>query len=426
MVANTYNERLVDSLLERKLQGKGAVLVEGPKWCGKTTTSLQKSASCLKLGNVAVFRQSKHLAEINPAMLLDGETPRLLDEWQTIPEIWDAVRSEVDDRNKFGQFILTGSAVPVNSNELIHTGTGRISRLLMRPMTLYESKESNGTISVENLFENPDQIFAENTIDIEQLAYVTCRGGWPQSIFLKGNIALDQAIDYYDAIVSTDISRVDGVKRSAEKTKMLMRSYARHQGAAVNYSVIAKDMQLNKGAAPDTDTVASYISALKKIFVVEDMPAWNPNLRSKTAVRTSDTRYFVDPSIAVAALGVGPKDLINDLNTFGLFFETLVVRDLRVFAETIDGGLCHYRDANGLECDAVLHRRNGSYGLIEIKLGGQSKIDEGAANLLSLAKIIDTTRMPNPSFLMVVVGVGQYAYKRKDGVFVVPIGCLKN
>ena len=412
-------------MLDRKLQGKGAVLVEGPKWCGKTTTAEQKAASILKLGDMGVYRQSRQLAEMNPVLLLEGATPRLIDEWQTIPELWDSVRSEVDERNAFGQFILTGSAVPVPSEQLLHTGTGRITRLMMRTMTLFESGESNGTISLKGLFEAPEQIFAECAIDIEQLAFLVCRGGWPQATFLKGGLALDQAFDYFDAIVASDISRVDGVKRSPERTRTLMRSYARHQGAAVNYSVIAADMQANDGNAPDTDTVASYIAALKKIFVVEDMPAWNPNLRSKTAIRTSDTRYFVDSSIGVAALGIGPKDFLNDLNTFGLFFETMAVRDLRVFAEAMDGSLYHYRDANGLECDAVLHRRNGSYGLIEIKLGGDSAIDEGAKNLHSLGKIIDITRMQTPSFKMVLVGVGKYAYRRPDGVYVVPIGCLK-
>ncbi len=412
-------------MLDRKLQGKGSVLVEGPKWCGKTTTAEQKAASILKLGDVGVYRQSRQLAEMNPALLLEGATPRLIDEWQTIPELWDSVRSEVDERNAFGQFILTGSAVPVPTEQLLHTGTGRITRLMMRTMTLFESGESNGTISLKDLFDAPEQIFAECAIDIEQLAFLVCRGGWPQATFLKGDLALDQAFDYFDAIVVSDISRVDGVKRSTERTRTLMRSYARHQGAAVNYSVIAADMQANDGNAPDTDTVASYIAALKKIFVIEDMPAWNPNLRSKTAIRTSDTRYFVDPSIGVAALGIGPKDFLNDLNTFGLFFETLAVRDLRVFAEAMDGSLYHYRDANGLECDAVLHRRNGSYGLIEIKLGGDSAIEEGAKNLHSLERIIDTTRMQAPSFKMVLVGVGKYAYRRPDGVYVVPIGCLK-
>ncbi len=296
----------------------------------------------------------------------------------------------------------------------------------MRPMSLFESGESTGEISLGNLFDEPDQIFAENRIDIEQLAFLVCRGGWPQASLLEGEIALDQAIDYYDAVVHYDIQRVDGVERDTERVKLLMRSYARHQGAAVNYGVICEDMKVNDNSSLNDDTVASYVKALKRIFVIEDMPAWNPNLRSKTAVRTSDTRYFTDPSIGVAALGIGPKDFLVDMKTFGLFFETMAVRDLRVFAEALDGTLYHYRDKNGLECDTVLHRRNGTYGLIEIKLGGETLVEEGAKNLLALSGLIDTSRMRRPSFMMVLTGTGAYAYRRKDGVYVVPIGCLRN
>ena len=421
-----YKYRIVDTLLKRKLQGKGAVLIEGAKWCGKTTTASQVAHSALKLGDTAVLRQSKLLAEMNPALLLRGDTPRLIDEWQTIPALWDSVRSEVDNRTELGQFILTGSAVPANSDEIMHTGTGRITRLLMRPMSLYESGESNGEISISSLFEAPDEIFAENPIDIEQLAFLICRGGWPQASFLDGKIALDQAYDYYDSVVHYDIQRADGIDRDPERVKLLMRSYARHQGAAVNYHVICNDMKANDSSTLNDDTIASYIKALKKIFVIEDMPAWNPNLRSKTAIRTSETRYFTDPSTGVAALGIGPRDFLNDPNSFGLFFEAMAIRDLRVYAETLDGSLYHYRDKNGLECDAVLHRRNGTYGLIEIKLGGNSLIDEGANNLIALSALIDTSRMAKPSFMLVLTGVGTYAYRRKDGVYVLPIGCLKD
>ncbi len=421
-----YKPRVIDALLERKLKGKGAVLVEGAKWCGKTTTSARVAKSILKLGVPSVLRSSRQLAEMNPLLLLRGETPRLIDEWQTIPALWDTVRSEVDEGNALGRFILTGSAVPVQSDEIEHTGTGRIGRLKMHPMTLWESGESTGAISLTDLFDGPEQVFAENKLDIEELAFLVCRGGWPQASLLEGEIALDQAMDYYDAVVNYDIQRADGVERDPERVKLLMRSYARHQGAAVNYSMICEDMKSNDNASLNDDTVASYVKALKKIFVIEDLEAWNPNLRSKTAVRTSDTRYFTDPSIGVAALGIGPNDFMNDLNTFGLFFETMAVRDLRVFAQALDGSLYHYRDKNGLECDAVLHRRNGTYGLIEIKLGGDRLIEEGASNLISLAGKIDTTRMKNPSFMMVLTGTGAYAYRRKDGVYVVPIGCLKN
>lgn len=414
-----YKPRVIDALLERKLKGKGAVLVEGAKWCGKTTTSARVAKSILKLGVPSVLRSSRQLAEMNPLLLLRGETPRLIDEWQTIPALWDTVRSEVDEGNALGRFILTGSAVPVQGDEIEHTGTGRIGRLKMRPMTLWESGESTGAISLTDLFDGPEQVFAENKLDIEELAFLVCRGGWPQASLLEGEIALDQAMDYYDAVVNYDIQRADGVERDPERVKLLMRSYARHQGAAVNYSMICEDMKSNDNASLNDDTVASYVKALKKIFVIEDLEAWNPNLRSKTAVRTSDTRYFTDPSIGVAALGIGPNDFMNDLNTFGLFFETMAVRDLRVFAQALDGSLYHYRDKNGLECDAVLHRRNGTYGLIEIKLGGDRLIEEGASNLISLAGKIDTTRMKNPSFMMVLTGTGAYAYRRKDGVYVV-------
>ena len=421
---SVYKHRIVDDILLRKLQGKGAVLIEGPKWCGKTTTASQIAKSSLKLGEVNTLRESRALADIDPVLLLKGSVPRLIDEWQTIPVIWDAVRSEVDNRNMPGQFILTGSAVPIQTDEIIHTGTGRISRLSMRTMSLVESGDSTGEIRLSSLFEIKDNIFAQCDIDIEQLAYLVCRGGWPQAALLRHDIALDQAIDYYDAVVNHDISRMDNVERDPERVKLLMRSYSRHQGASVSYGAICNDMKSNDNSKLSDETVAAYIKALKRIFVIEDLPAWNPNLRSKSAIRTADTRYFSDPSVATAALGIGPGDLINDLETFGLVFETLCVRDLRIFAEAIGGSVYHYRDSNGLECDAVIHLRNGHYGLVEIKLGGDRLIEEGAKNLLKLANIIDTTRMPEPSFMMVLIGVGKYAYRRKDGVYVVPIGCL--
>ncbi|MBO7440234.1 MAG: ATP-binding protein [Bacteroidales bacterium] len=421
---SVYKHRIVDDILLRKLQGKGAVLIEGPKWCGKTTTASQIAKSSLKLGEVNTLRENRALADIDPVLLLKGSVPRLIDEWQTIPVIWDAVRSEVDNRNMPGQFILTGSAVPIQTDEIIHTGTGRISRLSMRTMSLVESGDSTGEIRLSSLFEIKDNIFAQCDIDIEQLAYLVCRGGWPQAVLLRHDIALDQAIDYYDAVVNHDISRMDNVGRDPDRVKLLMRSYSRHQGASVSYGAICNDMKSNDNSKLSDETVAAYIKALKRIFVIEDLPAWNPNLRSKSAIRTADTRYFSDPSVATAALGIGPGDLINDLETFGLVFETLCVRDLRIFAEAIGGSVYHYRDSNGLECDAVIHLRNGHYGLVEIKLGGDRLIEEGAKNLLKLANIIDTTRMPEPSFMMVLIGIGKYAYRRKDGVYVVPIGCL--
>ena len=421
-----YKNRIVDEILKKKLKGKGAVLIQGPKWCGKTTTAEQISKSILYMAKPDEKNQNLTMAEINPSMLLQGETPRLIDEWQIAPKLWDAVRYEIDHRNAEGQFILTGSSVPAKMDDVIHSGTGRFAWLLMRPMSLYESGESTGQVSLNELFLGTKMIEGINNLDLEKIAFLVCRGGWPRAIFMEDEIALEQAYDYYDAVVSRDISETDGISRNPERVKNLMRAYARNIGRQVSNDTLKNDMIANDSTSLDTDTVLSYINALKKIFVVEEAPAWNPNLRSKTAVRTSDTRYFVDPSIAVASLGIGPKDLINDLNTFGLLFESLCIRDLRVYAESIKGRLYHYRDANDLECDAVIHLRDGSYGLIEIKLGGDSLINEGAENLKKLESRIDVSKMKNPSFLLVLTAIGKYAYKREDGVYVVPIGCLKN
>ena len=421
-----YKKRIADELLLKKLKGKGAVLIQGPKWCGKTTTAEQISGSILYMANPEDKEQNITLSELNPSLLLKGETPRLIDEWQIAPKLWDAVRFEVDHREALGQFILTGSAVPANMDEITHTGTGRFAYLTMRPMSLYESGESNGTVSLLELFNNSSKLNGINELTLDDIAFLCCRGGWPRSVSMDKNIALEQAYDYYDAVVNSDISRVDNINRNPERTKNLMRSYARNIGSQASNETLKNDMINNDSFSLDTDTVSSYINALKKIFVVEESLTWNPNLRSKTAIRTSDTRYFIDPSIAVAALGLGPNDLINDLNTFGLIFESLCVRDLRVYAESINGSVYHYRDASDLECDAVIHLRDGSYGLIEIKLGGDKLINEGVESLLKLKNKIDTDKMKNPSFLLVLTGAGKYSYKREDGVLVVPIGCLKN
>ena len=421
-----YKKRIVDEILLKKLKGKGAVLIQGAKWCGKTTTAEQVSKSILYMANPQEKQQNLTLADLNPSLLLVGAVPRLIDEWQIAPKLWDAVRFEVDHRGEEGQFILTGSSVPANMDDVVHTGTGRFAWLTMRPMTLYESGESNGNVSLAELFENKSVLNGINELSLEDVAYLCCRGGWPRSIYMDKDVALEQAYDYYDAVVNSDISRVDNITRNTERTKNLMRSYARNMGSQVSYETLKNDMINNDSFSLDTDTVFSYVNALKKIFVVEELAAWNPNLRSKTAIRTSDTRYFVDPSIAVAALGLGPNDLINDLNTFGLLFEVLCIRDLRVYAESINGSVYHYRDASDLECDAVIHLRNGDYGLIEIKLGGDKLINEAAENLMKLYNKIDTEKMNNPSFLMILTATGSYAYKRDDGIYVVPIGCLKN
>ena len=421
-----YRKRIADEILARKLEGKGAVLIEGPKWCGKTTTAEQIASSILYMDEPEKKEQNIAMSELNPKRLLKGETPRLIDEWQIAPKLWDAIRFEVDHRGELGQFVLTGSAVPVDTKEITHSGTGRFTWLTMRPMSLYESGDSSGEVSLKALFDGVTEIDGASKLDIDRLAFLVCRGGWPQAVDMRDEIALDQAMDYYDAVVRSDINRADDVQKNPEKVRRLMRSYARNQGSQVANTVLAQDVSANDEAFISDETVASYISALQKIFVVEDMPAWNPNLRSKTAIRSSDTRYYIDPSIAAAALGIGPNDLVNDLKTFGFLFETLCIRDLRVFADALNGGVYHYRDKDGQECDAVVHLKNGKYGLIEIKLGGDKLIEEGAKSLKAMEAKIDTDKMNAPSFLMVLIGIGDYAYRRQDGVYVVPIGCLKN
>ena len=419
-----YRKRVADDILKRKLEGKGAVLIEGPKWCGKTTTAEQIAGSTLYMDDPENKGQNIAMSELNPKRLLKGPTPRLIDEWQLAPKLWDAIRFEVDHRNDLGQFVLTGSAVPPDTKEITHSGTGRFTWMTMRPMSLFESGDSSGEVSLRSLFDAPSAIDGENLLDLNRLAFLICRGGWPQAVDMRDEIALDQAIDYYDAVVHSDINRADGVSKNPERVKRLMRSYARHQGTQTANTAITADIIGNDEGSIHEETVGSYISALKKIFVVEDMPAWNPNLRSKTAIRTSDTRYFVDPSIAAASWGIGPEELMGDLKTFGFLFEALCVRDLRVFADGLGGGVSHYRDKDGLECDSVVHLRNGSFGLVEIKLGGDKLIEEGARNLLSLNGKLDTVQMKSPNFMMVLVGVGKFPYRRPDGVYVVPIGCL--
>lgn len=421
-----YKQRIADVLLGRKLAGKGAVLIDGPKWCGKTTTARQVAQSELELGDSSVLNNARTALQVNPTSLTKGDSPRLIDEWQTMPQLWDMVRSEVDKRQSFGQFILTGSSVPPGQEEIHHSGIGRIGRVSMRTMSLWESGESTGTVSLTDLFENNDIEPQNNPLDLEQVAYLICRGGWPQSTFLTGDIALDQARDYHEAIYKTDILRVDKTRRNSERTRLLLRSYARHQGQSVSLKRLSEDIKENDNTSITYETVSGYVDALKKLFVVEDMPAWNPNLRSKSAIQMSNTRYFTDPSIAAAALYIGPNDLINDLKAMGMFFESMAVRDLRVYADALDGNVFHFRNAEGLECDAVLHRRNGTYGLIEIKLGGNELIEKGAETLCRLSNKINTEKMPNPSFKMVLTAVGEFSYRRPtDGVWVVPIGCLK-
>lgn len=423
---DTYKPRILDAILARKLTSKGAVLIEGPKWCGKTTTAEQFANTAVFLAKPNVRESVRTLMEVDSDLALQGEPPILFDEWQTVPGLWDAVRYAVDHRRKFGQFILTGSAVPDKEAEgsILHSGTGRFAWLKMRPMSLYESGDSTGHVALSQLFEQPERLEGDVALQLSDIAFLICRGGWPMAIDLQGQNALEQSVDYYEAVTKEDIIRVDGVKRSSERAQRLMRAYARHQGTQASIETLRQDMEGNDSI--DEKTIVSYLTALRKIFVIEDMSAWNPNLRSKTAIRSADTRYFIDPSIAVAALRLGPADLLNDLNTMGFLFETLCVRDLRVYADALGGEVYHYRDKTGLECDAVVHLRNGNYGLVEIKLGGTSLIEEGARTLNALEEKIDTTKMKKPSFRMVLTATGNIPYRRpSDGVYVVPIGALK-
>ena len=420
-----YYQRVSDKILLDHLESKGAVLIEGAKWCGKTTSAKHIAKSVIEMDRPDMTEQYQQMARINPSNLLEGEVPHLIDEWQIATNIWNAVRYEVDRRGEFGQFILTGSSVPAALDESMHTGTGRIVRMQMRPMSLFESKDSTGQVSLMDLFNKKDISTVDNH-SIDEIAFLICRGGWPAALNHSKKVALKQAFDYYDAVVNDDISRVDRVKRDSERTKRILKSYARNIATQASLETIRSDIISNDVETFDKEALYGYLNALKRIFVIEDSPAWNPNLRSKTAIRTSDTRYFVDPSIAVAALGLGPTDLVNNLELMGLIFENLCVRDLRIYADALDGSVYHYRDKTGLECDAVIHLRNGSYGLVEVKLGGDQSINEGAESLLKLTSKIDTGKMRKPAFLMVLCGVAPFAYKREDGVFVVPITCLKD
>ncbi len=421
----SYRPRIVDSALKRKLRGKGAVLIEGPKWCGKTTTAEQVSKSTLSVDDPSTVNTNKILSEIDPERLLTGDHPRLLDEWQVAPKLWDAVRHHVDRHKGHGQFILTGSSVPADISETIHSGTGRFGWLVMRPMSLYESGDSTGDVSLASLFES-QPISGCSDLDLDRLTFLICRGGWPESVDMDDDVALDQAFDYIDAVIRNDMSRVDNIRRDPQKVRMLLRSYARNQGTQISQASISADISSNDTEGVSEETVSEYLQALRKLYVIEDMKAWNPNLRSKTAIRTSDTRYFVDPSLAAASLRIGPQDLINNLNTTGFFFEALAVRDLRVYAESLDGDVYHYKDNLDNECDVVIHLRDGRYALLEVKLGGERLIDEGVRTLKDVLRRIDTDKMGKPAFMAIITGTERYAYRRDDGIIILPLGALKN
>ena len=424
---NKYRKRVSDDILTFKLESAGAVLVEGVKWCGKTTTSEQIAKSTVYLDEIRDKVGDLNVLKINSAMVLDGERPHLIDEWQLAPFLWDSVRHRVDRAGSMGCFILTGSSVPADQSEIFHSGAGRFAWMKMRPMSLWESGESSGSVSLERMLSGGDfQMSASNGMTLADVAFVTCRGGWPQSLDLSRRAALQQAYNYVDALVEKDISRVDGTLRDPIRARRLLRSYARLQGTQATASVVRADLAANAdGDGIGEDTVYSYLSALRKLFAIEDAKAWCANLRCKTPIRTTDTRYFVDPSIAVAALELGPDDLMSDLATFGLLFETLAIRDLRVYADALCGEVSHFRDKQGRECDAVVKIRGGKYGLVEIKLGGGTLIEEGARSLNRLESLIDSGKSGRPMFKMVLTAVGDYAYQRPDGIIVCPIGALK-
>jgi len=417
-----YLNRLADRVLKTALEASGAVLIEGPKWCGKTRTAEEMAASVLLMQDPDYTASYMKAADTKPSILLQGDTPRLIDEWQMAPVLWDAVRFAVDQRNEKGQFILTGSAVP-KDDAVMHTGAGRISRMIMRPMSLYESLESNGTISLRDLFDGSTDGACLSALTIEGMAFALTRGGWPASIGLKGSAALKQVYDYTDAVINADISRVDGIEKNPARVRALMRSLARNISSTASIATIRNDIAESEITISDK-TISAYLNAMRRIFVVEDLPAWNPAMRSKTALRASPKRHFVDPSIATAVLRATPDNLLADFNTFGLMFESMCIRDLRVYAGAIDGEVFHYRDKSGLEADAVVHLNDGRWGAVEVKMGAK-ETETAAGNLKALRDKINLEKMKEPSFLMVLTCT-EIGYRRDDGVYVVPIGCLRD
>lgn len=416
-----YKKRVTDKELLELLESSGAVLIEGAKWCGKTSTGLNAANSVIYMQDEDNAGMYKQMASTKPSLLLEGETPRLIDEWQDAPILWNAVRFAVDQRQKTNQFILTGSAVPKDDDKR-HSGTGRIARLRMRPMSLWESNESNGRVSLQQLFDNETDVAETSDLTLEMLAFVLCRGGWPASIQKTGKVALRTARNYVDEVVELDVHRLDGIERNAQRVRKLMQSLARNVSTMASNETVMADVTANDTTLSPT-TFASYMNALRRIFVVDDIDAWLPSLRSRTAIRTSPKRHFVDPSIPAVLLRLTPEGLLKDFKTFGFLFEDLCARDLRIYAQAIDGDVYHYRDKNELECDLIISRRNGQWAGVEVKLG-RNEEDDAAANLLKLASKIDESKMQKPSFLMILTG-GQFAYRRPDGVYVVPIGCLK-
>ena len=418
-----YYTRYVEKQIERALRSSGAVLVAGPKFCGKTTTCMLFQKSVIRLNT----RQSIRIAEMDPQNVLRGEFPRLIDEWQTVPDIWNQVKADLDLEYRFGKYILTGSATPADKTNIFHTGAGRIARVLMRPMSLYESLESSGTVSLRALFDGDGfpGVDLNEAFSLQDIAFLICRGGWPISLVEDRSQALDITRNYYNGLFVFEESENERFRnKRPEMMKTILRSYARHISSEASYRSMISDVRGNNERSLDQKTFDSYLEALRDIFLIEDLPAWNPNTRSKTSIRTTPTRHFTDTSIAARALEIMPEDLMRDLNTLGLFFEDLAVRDLSIYAACLGGELRHYRDNTGLECDAVIHLEDGRYAAVEIKLGGESLIEAGAASLLRLQrKLADKSDEAAPSFLMVLTAVGA-CYRRDDGVYVVPINML--
>lgn len=414
-----YLDRTIEKKISKKLASSSVVVIVGPKFCGKTTTSLRYAKSSTRLNTATAIK----IAAMNPSAVIEGEKTRVIDEWQTVPELWDELRGYVDEYPEFGQFILTGSATPEDKSKIFHSGAGRIVKLFMRSMSLYESRESKGIVSLKALFDDDIMIYDLNKeFTLEKVAYLICRGGWPMAVTAAEDVALEVTKNYYSGLFNFEYS--DNEKYRSKKPdvmKMILRSYARNISTEASIQTIRKDVIEKNNRTMDTKTIDDYIEALEDLFIIEDIEAWCPKLRSKTVVRSTPTRHFVDTSIATAALGIYPADLMNDLESLGLFFEDMAVRDLKIYSDAIDGVVTHYRDSSGLECDAVIHLENGKWGAIEVKLGGEKLINEGAQNLLKLQENVEGTK---PSFLMVLTAVGA-AYKRDDGIYVVPINCLK-
>lgn len=420
-----YLPRLIENVITESMKTNGCVVIEGAKWCGKSTTAERFANSVVKLQKPATFRQYKLLADIGDSSLLAGDKPVLFDEWQKLPELWDYIRTEIDETQSAGGFILTGSAKPIEDKER-HSGIGRIKRIIMRTMSLWESNESTGEISLGGLFSGIGKTSGRQRYTLKDIAYLLCRGGWPTAVTQNDkDLALRSAIDYTDSLVSADITDVDDIRRNPVRARAILKAYARNISTSAPMTTIQKDIESNHAAA-DAKTLDSYVNAFIKLFVIEDTEAWNPKLRSKTTIRTTNTRHFSDPSIAAAVLNATATDLMNDLNTFGLLFKNFAIRDLKAYMDNLGGKVFNYHDKDGLKVDAIVHLRDGQWGAIEIKLGGETLINEGAKALLTLSKKIDVDSMKKPSFLMVLSAADEFAYRRTDGVLVVPIGCLKN